>query len=330
MRLAFMGTAEFAVPPLEKLASAGHEILAVYTQPDRPSGRGRKSKKPPVKEASEALGLDVRQPETLKSEAFEAGIRRLQPALIVVVAYGKILPPWLVDFPEHGVVNLHASLLPRYRGAAPINWAIANGETRTGVCAMKIDRGLDTGPVYRCLDTAIGPEETAPELAARLSRMGADLLADVVDALGKGKIEARPQDPKQATVARRLTKEDGYISWEEPRQVVHDRIRGFLPWPGVVVGFRDERCQLLAARLVDGGPPDDVPPDDATPGEIRIDSQRLTVRCGDGWIEIESLRLPGRRAVRGLDFANGVRLEPGERFTFIGDAGPDRAGTPVH
>ena len=325
MRLAFMGTARFAVPALETLVSAGHEILGVFTQPDRPSGRGRKPKPGPVKQVAQSLGLDVCQPDTLRSDAFEAQLKTLAPELIVVVAYGRILPRWLVELPAHGVLNLHASLLPKYRGAAPINWAIANGESRTGVCAMRIDCGLDTGPVYRCLDTAIGPEETAPELSDRLAPLGAGLLAETVWSIGRGEIEARPQDEAQATLAPRLTKEDACIRWEEPAGSLHNKIRGFLPWPGVVVLFRGRRCQLLKAKTTHRtgveGPP----------GEIVLDGGHLFVRCGDArWLEIVSLRLENRRAVGGADFANGVRLKAGERFAFAGDSGPDGTSSPIH
>lgn len=318
MRLAFMGTSEFAVPSLQGLVSAGHDIPAVFTQPDRPSGRGRKLKMPPVKEKALEAGLTVHQPETLRTPPFRALIEGLEPEIIVVVAYGKILPPWLVDLPAGGVVNLHGSLLPKYRGAAPIHWAVMNGDIQTGVCTMRMDHGLDSGPVYRCVETRIGPEETSTELSRRLAEMGVPLLLETLESIARGAIEPQPQDESQVTTAPRLTREMGYIRWEEPARSIHDKIRGLQPWPGVVVEFRAQRC-----RIREAGPVERTPAG-GRPGAIRLDGFRLMVSCGDGgWIELRTLQMENRRAVSGAEFANGVRIEPGERFTSVGHSGPD-------
>ena len=312
MRLAFMGTSSFAVPSLGELVSSGHRVEAVFTQPDRPSGRGRKLHVSPVKEAAMSLGLNLHQPESLQSDSVRKLFNGLAPEIIVVVAYGKILPRWLIDCPRHGVVNLHGSLLPKYRGAAPINWAIATGESRTGVCTMQIDEGLDTGPVYSCEQASIGPDATAPELSVRLALLGAPLLARTVETLGRSEARPTPQDDREATLAPRLTKEDGHIRWEEPGAQIHNKVRAFVPWPSVVVGFRQKSCRILETRLTR-----DVAKE-FEPGTIVAGSRGLRVSCGDHQLlAIERLQLENRKAVSGSDFANGVHLRAGERFTTL-------------
>lgn len=312
MRLAFMGTAAFAVASLEELVSAGHSVGAVFTQPDRPSGRGRRVHFSPVKETALSLGLGIHQPESFKPDSVRTLIEGLSPELIVVVAYGKILPPWLIDLPQFGIVNVHGSLLPKYRGAAPINWAIANGDGRTGVCTMQIDEGMDTGPVYFCEDTEIGPYETAPDLGGRMAVLGARLLGRTLEAIKTGEVQPTPQDEKLASMAPRLRKGDAYISWHESSEAIHNKVRAFLPWPSVVVGFRGKACRILGSR------PTSDAAEDCEPGTVRFGSNRLTVSCGDGrWLEIERLGLENKKAVSGANFVNGVRLVPEDRFTAL-------------
>lgn len=314
MRIVFMGTAQFAVPPLEALASSSHEITGVVTQPDRPGGRGQRLRDSPVKAASAALGLGVEQPDGLTHQEFGAYIERHQPDAVIVVAYGKLIPRWLIGSPRYGVVNLHASLLPRYRGAAPVNWAIACGETVTGVCVMQIDEGLDTGPVYGCRKTEIGSEETAPELLIRLSHLGAGLLLETLSAIEAGDARLTAQADEDSSFARRLRREDGYIRWDETAGAIHNKIRAFLPWPSVVVDFRGKRCRLLAARVASS----DSPRLDA--GQISGDGGVLRVGCGDATVlEVLRLQLENRKAASGGEFLNG--FQPGEREHFASLAG---------
>jgi methionyl-tRNA formyltransferase len=308
MRLVFMGTSAFAVPSLEALVAGSHDVAGTVTQPDRPRGRGQRTQGSPVGIAARTLGLDLLQPETLDADEFGEWIRLRAPAAVVVVAYGKRIPPWLLTLPSHGAVNLHASLLPLYRGAAPVNWAIARGESRTGVCTMQMDEGIDTGPVYACREEAIGRQDTAPEVSERLARIGAELLAETLGEMEAGRARPRPQ-PGAWTRAPRLRREDGYVRWEWSALDIHNRIRGFLPWPGVVVDFRGERCQLIASLA--GGTP---PSSGGAPGDLRWESGHLHVRCGDGWLEILRLRLENRKAVSAQEFVNGFRLTPGDRM----------------
>ena len=314
MRLVFMGTAAFAVPSLEALVSTGHEVAAVVTQPDRPAGRGRNLRASPVKEAALVTGIDVYQPESLKSDDAVRAFQRLNPDLLVVVAYGKIIPAWLREIPEHGAINVHGSLLPRYRGAAPVQWAIARGESETGVCTMAIDAGLDTGPVFDCESTEIGPNETASEVSARLSALGARLLVRTIQAVVRGDAAPRPQNDALATMAPSLRKEDGRIRWELPAQTIHNAVRAFRPWPSVAVAFRGTPCRILETRCGSGTVAA------ADPGAIGLTGGKLQVCCGDArLLEVVHLQLENRKAVSGPDFARGVRLQPGDRFTSIGE-----------
>src|SRR5690242_5869378 len=224
MRLVFLGTPAFAVPTLEHIVAAGHQVPAVVTQPDRPRGRGRHPAPPPVKEAAERLGLAVYQPERVRRPEAVEHLRGLSPEAMVVVGYGQIIPQAVIDIPPLGILNVHASLLPKYRGAGPVQWAIINGETRTGVTIMRIDAGLDTGDMLLKAETEIGPEENAVELAQRLSIMGADLLVAALEGLAAGRIVPEKQDHSQATSAPLLKKEDGLIDWNQPAARIHDRI----------------------------------------------------------------------------------------------------------
>lgn len=314
MRAVFMGTAEFAVPSLEAMVESGHAVRSVWTQPDRPAGRGRSLRESHVKRAARRLGIEIHQPESLADDGVREVVESASPEILVVVAYGRIVPEWLRTAPRYGAVNVHGSLLPLFRGAAPVNWAIARGESVTGVSTMAIDDGLDTGPVYDREWTPIGENETAPELSERLSRIGASLLARTVAAIARGEARAVPQDGARATRAPRLRKEDGRIRWDAPARTIHNQVRAFLPWPSVVVSFRGTPCRILETRTTGesaGG----------APGTILSGAGRLAVGCGDGRaLEIVRLQLENRRAVRGVDFVHGKRLEAGERFGVFGES----------
>src|SRR5258708_32090837 len=239
MLLVFCGTPRFAVPTLEKLVSAGHSVPLVVTQPDRPRGRGMEVAVSPVKEAALRLGIAVLQPGAIKNNAeFRDQLIAIRPDAIIVVGYGRIIPKWMIDLPRLGNLNLHASLLPRYRGAAPVQWAIAAGETETGVTTMKIDEGLDTGPILMQRELPIAPEDTAVSLAPRLAEMGAELMVETLFGLDSGDIAPQPQDNAHATLAPLLKKEDGRAKFALTATELHNRVRGFQPWPGVYTTFR--------------------------------------------------------------------------------------------
>jgi len=309
VRVVYMGTADFAVPTLHRLVSEGNSVVAVVTQPDKPSGRGQSMHAPPVKRTALDLHLNVYQPSTLKDSSARDLFEKLQPDCIIVVAYGKLLPPWLIQLPRLGVMNLHGSLLPKYRGAAPIQWALANGELETGVCTMQIDEGLDTGPVYLCEKTAILADETVQQLSERLAIVGGDLVIRTLSGIVSGSLKAEPQDHSRASLAPILRKEDGYIDWNRPAQFIHNRIRAFNPWPGTVTHFRGGVCRILKSRvghLVEGARP---------PGSIIAAKGQLAAVCGDGIrLELIEVQLPGRKPVSGGDFANGMRIQAGDSF----------------
>ena len=244
MKLVFAGSPQFAVPTLEALA-AGHEIIGVVTQPDRPAGREQQVQPSPVKQAALRMGLPVYQPEKIKSDEGRALMEPLRPEAMVVVGYGQILPPWLLELPRYGCINLHASLLPAYRGAAPIQWAVANGETRTGVTTMQMDAGMDTGPMLLQWETEIGTEETAIELGERMSMAGTKLTLDTLTGLEAGTLAAIPQDNARASKAPLLKKEHGLIDWSMTAQQIFNRLRGFTPWPGIYSGFRGKKHASL-------------------------------------------------------------------------------------
>jgi len=301
MDLVFLGTPAFAVPSLERTVAAGHRVIAVYTQPDRPKGRGQREAMPPVKEAALRLGLPVRQPERVrKPEAIEE-LRAMKPEAMIVVGYGQIIPQAILDIPPKGIINVHASLLPKYRGAAPIQWAIARGESRTGVTTMRIDAGLDTGDMLLKWETEIGAEETAVELGERLAIAGADLLLRTLESLPS--IRPEPQDNAQATYAPILKKEDGHIDWSMPRRKILNRIRGLVPWPGCYGFLRGARMHVWKARANDSAIP---------PGELRSDRRKLFAGCSDGSIEILELQLEGKKRMDAASFLNGFQLQAGE------------------
>jgi methionyl-tRNA formyltransferase len=296
-----MGTPRFAVASLEALVAAGHTVAAVYTQPDRPKGRGQELAMSPVKEAALRLGLEVYQPERVRRPEVVEQLAGFGAKAMVVVGYGQIIPQAIIDLAPLGIINVHASLLPAYRGAAPIQWAIANGETETGVTTMRIDAGLDTGDMLRKAETEIGPEETAPELSERLAAMGAELLVETLEGLERGYIVPEPQDDSAATLAPILKKEDGIVDWGRPARVIHNRLRGFTPWPGAATTFRGAGLKILAARV--------APETDLRPGQLAVRGRRLVAGCGEGTaLELVEVQPEGRKRVSGESFANGARL----------------------
>jgi methionyl-tRNA formyltransferase len=311
-RLVFAGTSSFAVPILQALFEAGYVISGVVTQPDKPAGRGQTVQPPPVKEKALELGLQVHQPATLKNDDARRLFGTLAPDLLVVVAYGKLLPSWLLELPRYGAVNLHGSLLPRYRGAAPIQWAMARGDSETGVCTMRLDEGLDTGPVYACVKTAIDEEETVQQLSLRLSELGRDLMKRTVAGIIAGTLQPVPQDGAGATLAPILTKKDGNVDWSQSAREIYNRIRAFNPWPGTRAVFRDGVCRILRARLRGSAP------EATAPGTLVLGSgaeRFLGVVCGDGsLLELLEVQMPNRKPQSGLDFVNGLRVSPGEKL----------------
>ena len=305
MRLIFFGTPLFAVPSLERVAAAGHEVAAVITQPDRPRGRGQELGAPAVKEAAERLGLRIYQPEKIRTPEFPGFLQSLTPEAMIVVGYGRIIPQTIIDIPARGIINVHASLLPRYRGAAPIQWAIAGGESVTGVTTMRIDAGLDTGDILLQEKTTIGEEESAIELGTRLAAMGADLLVHTLTQLGE--IVPRKQDPAQATLAPVLTKEDGRIDWTRPARDIHNRIRGFVPWPGCYARFRGRLLHVWRARVADSAA--------GEPGALLPARNRLIAACGGGGaLELLEVQPEGKKRMSASAFLNGYRLEQNEKL----------------
>jgi methionyl-tRNA formyltransferase len=307
--MVFCGTPQFAVPSLKKLSSLPEcEIVGVFTQPDRPRGRGQAVSFSAVKEAALAAKLSLHQPAKIRAPEIEQQLRALAPEVIVIIAYGQIIPARLLDIPRLGWINLHASLLPRYRGAAPIAWAIANGETRTGNTTMRIDAGMDTGEMLLQNELAIAADETAPELAARLSEIGAELMLETLRGLVAGKLTPRPQDNAAASYASILKREDGLIDWNRSAQEIYNRMRGFSPWPGAFTEFRGQACHLW------GRPASGVASND-TPGTLASKNDRLEIACGAATVlELTHVKLEGRKQVSAAEFANGARLHPGEHF----------------
>ena len=311
MRIVFCGTPEFAVPSLRRLlAEPGISVEAVITQPDRPRGRGQQVSSSPVKETALHAGSHVFQPETIKSESVPDFLRTLAPDAIVIIAYGQIIPARLLQIPRLGWINLHASLLPRYRGAAPIQWAIANGETMTGLTTMQIDAGMDSGPTLLRAEVQIGPHETAPELAEHLSGIGAELMIKTLLQLDRGEITPQPQNHGAATYAPMLKKEDGRIYWALPAQHIYNRMRGFAPWPGAYTSFRGQMCHLWGVPVEHAATMGQF-----ASGEIIVSPAQMIAACAEGtFLRIDFAQLEGRKRVSGEEFARGARLRSGDRF----------------
>src|SRR5450759_5210163 len=302
MRLIFLGTPGFAVPTLEAIVQAGHEVAAVLTQPDRPRGRGQNAAASPVKQAALGLGLTVYQPERVRRPEAVESLRCVGCDAMVVVGYGQIIPQEAIDLAPLGIINVHASLLPKYRGAGPIQWAIVRGETRTGVTTMRIDSGLDTGDMLLKAETEIGPEENALELGRRLAAMGADLLVETLEGLLGGRIVPEKQDDTQATLAPLLKKEDGAIDWAQPAKAIHNRVRGLQPWPGAQTSFRGAPLHVWKTRWSGS-----VAGAGKSPGRW-VNLKPPVVGCGDGVLELLEVQLEVRKRISAADFANGQRL----------------------
>jgi methionyl-tRNA formyltransferase len=310
MKLVFCGTPSFAVPTLEAVLQAGHEVALVVTQPDRPSGRGMQLVAPAVKQTALAAGLPVVQPEKIKNNLeFRAQLEAMAPDAILVVAYGRIIPRWMLDLPRYGNLNLHASLLPKYRGAAPIQWAVAMGEAVTGVTTMRIDEGLDTGDMLLQDEMAIPPTMTAEELFPLLAAMGAPLMVETLARLEQGTLTPQKQEDAQATLAPILTREDGRVDFERTAVEIYNRWRGFQPWPGAWTMLAGKKLTLhrlqLAAEQTGSAPP----------GTVRIEAGRMLAACGDGrWLEITELQMEGKKRLPVADFLRGNALAQGARL----------------
>jgi methionyl-tRNA formyltransferase len=315
MRILFCGTPQFAVPSLKHLlAQPDLEIIAVITQPDRPRGRGNEVSFSPVKETALAANIPVHQPEKIRAPEAQDLLQKLSPDCIVIIAYGQIIPARLLTIPKFGWINLHASLLPKYRGAAPINWAIVNGETKTGATTMRIDAGMDTGDMLLQSELEIGASETAPELSRRLSEAGAPLMVETLRGLATGTIVPRPQDHSNASLAPILKKEDGRIAWTRPAQEIYNRMRGFAPWPGAYTEFRGQTCHLWGEPVAkEAG--ESISRAGAAAGTLFVEGKNVLVSCGDTTrLRILTVKLEGRKEVSALEFANGARLKTAERF----------------
>ena len=307
MKLVFCGTPQFAVPSLERLAQTGFDVKLVLCQPDRPQGRGMQLTEPPVKQTAQRLHLPVIQPEKIRNnEELRAQLTQINPDAIIVVAYGRIIPKWMLDLPRYGNINVHASLLPKYRGAAPIQWAIANGESVTGVTTMRIDEGLDTGDMLLRRELEIRADDTAFTLAPRLSEIGADLLVETLKRLKQGMLEPVLQDDAMATQAPILKKEDGKIDFHRTAQEIYNRLRGFQPWPGAYTHFRGKNLKILAAQPI-------LHPIQA--GEMQAFPDKLLVGCGqNSSLELIQLQPEGKKPMTARDFISGYRPAPGERL----------------
>ena len=307
MRIVFFGTSEFALEPLRSLLATDHDIIAVVTQPDRPSGRGRKLSPPPVKEVALASGLSIRQPEDPNTEEFIAELKGLKPETIVVVAYAHKLGARLLEIPDNGCINIHPSLLPLFRGAAPVNWAIITGETKTGVTIMRMNERFDAGEILMQEGVDILEDETAGDLSARLSKLGASLLTKTLEALAKDELEPETQDENRVTRAPRITKADCEVDWSKSGVEIHNLMRGLYPKPGAFTYFRDKVIKLSKGQLSSQG-------GEAEPGEIVGVTDGIHVMTGQGVLNLLIVRPEGKREMSWTDFRNGFRPQVGERF----------------
>jgi methionyl-tRNA formyltransferase len=315
MKLVFCGTPRFAVPTLEALLAAGHEIALVVTQPDRPAGRMKEISSPPVKIAALAAGLEVTQPDKIRdNQEFRSRLESITPDAIVVVAYGRLIPPWMLALPRLGCINLHASLLPRYRGAAPIQWAVAMGEVFTGNTTMLLEEGLDTGPILLQRALAIGTEQTAVQLFDLLAEGGAPLVVKTLAGLDDGSIQPKPQNHAGATLAPLLTREDGRMDFAAHTATeLKNRWRGFQPWPGAFTTLDGKK--LIVHRLSIAEPLNPLAPASADPGLIHVESHRLFIACAENtWLELLEVQLEGKKRMTAAEFLRGNALAHGARL----------------
>ncbi|MEP6644155.1 MAG: methionyl-tRNA formyltransferase [Acidobacteriaceae bacterium] len=307
MKLIFCGTPRFAVPTLSKLVQAGFSVVLVVTQPDKPRGRGLELSASPVKQRAVELGLPLAQPAAIKNnEEFRQQLSAIAPEGIIVVGYGRIIPQWMIDLPPLGNINLHASLLPKYRGAAPIQWAIAKGEKVTGVTTMRIDAGLDTGDILLQQELPLNASDTSETIGPRLADIGAELMIQTLRGMKDGKVQARVQDSSRATLAPILKKEDGRILFSRTAYEIVDRMRGFRPWPGAFTIFRERLLNVLTASAVDRKLP---------PGEIFVEGDQVLVGCGeDTALALGEVQVDGKKRLSARDFANGYHLKSGQKI----------------
>ncbi|MEK6223333.1 MAG: methionyl-tRNA formyltransferase [Thermodesulfobacteriales bacterium] len=303
MKIIFMGTPEFAVPSLKALIESDHDVVAVVAQPDKPKGRGRKLAPPPTKAFAEQHNIPVLQPEKVRTQEFLSQLQNLSPDLICVTAYGKILPKNILELPRCGCVNVHASLLPKYRGAAPINWAIVRGETQSGITTMLMDEGMDTGDILLKKEIQIQDEDDAGSLSEKLSQLGAELLLETISQLQEGKLDPAKQDESLATYAPMLKKSDGEIKWDKPASELWNLIRGMNPWPGTFTTLGNKSLKIFKAKLVDS---------EGSPGEVlESDPGVLRVSTGEGALEILELQLEGGKRLDTKSFLAGRKIEKG-------------------
>ncbi|SMO51126.1 methionyl-tRNA formyltransferase [Balnearium lithotrophicum] len=306
LKVVFMGTPEFAVPSLKKLVESGYEVPLVVTQPDKPAGRGKKLTPPPVKVTAQEFGIPVYQPEKLKeNEELKGLLEEVSPDLIVVAAYGKILPKWLLELPRFGVINVHASLLPKYRGASPIQSAILNGETETGITIMKVTERLDAGDIISQERVPINPEDNAQTLHDKLSKVGALLLVKTIPLYVSGEIKPVPQNEEEATYCTQIKKEMGRIDWRRSSQEIFNMVRAFTPWPSAFTEFKGKRIKITKAIPISGR---------GEPGEVVRADKELIVATGEGALRIERLKPEGRREISGEEFVRGYRVSVGDKF----------------
>jgi methionyl-tRNA formyltransferase len=308
MKVIFMGTPSFAVPTLRAIHESNHELIGVVTQPDKPRGRGRKLGISPVKELAMGLRLPIMQPETTRDEAFIEEVNRMSPDLIVVAAYGRMLTRELLDLPPHGCINVHASLLPKYRGAAPIQWAIVNGERRTGVTVMKMDEGMDTGDILLTQEVGITDTDTAQSLHDKLAQVGAGLVINALDGVERGTIRPAPQENSMASYAPPLKKEDGLIDWSRAAREIYNRIRGLDPWPGAFTYLRGSRLKVFSGEVIDEEVRD-------RPGKVvQSEPEGVKVSTGTGFLVIEEVQLEGRKRMPIREFLIGNEIPPGTQL----------------
>jgi methionyl-tRNA formyltransferase len=309
MILVFCGTPRFAVPTLDALVAAGHSVPLVVTQPDRPRGRGMELAVSSVKEAAIRIGIPVAQPAAIKNNAeFGGQLEAMHPDAIIVVGYGRIIPQWMIELPSFGNLNLHASLLPKYRGAAPIQWAIANGESITGVTTMRIDAGLDTGDILMQREIPILPDDTAETVGPTLASIGAELMIETLCGLESGRLKPTSQDGLRATLAPILKREDGRMDFSRTATELFNRMRGFRPWPGAFTTFKGKNMQVHRAERVQKS-------SQLPPGAIATESGRLLVGCGHGTaLNVIEVQLDGKRRMTAQEFINGYRPKPGDRM----------------
>ncbi|RKO67293.1 methionyl-tRNA formyltransferase [Desulfofundulus salinus] len=306
MRVVFMGTPDFAVPALKGLVGAGYPVVGVVTQPDRPKGRGKKIQPSPVKQAALHMGLPVLQPVRVRDAAFVEQLKQLEPEVIVVAAFGQILPPSILHLPPRGCINIHASLLPRYRGAAPIHRAIMNGERETGVTIMLMDEGLDTGDILLQQAVAIGEADNAGAIHDRLAQLGAELLLQTLNLLKQGHLHACPQEDSLATYAPPLTREDEIIDWERPARDLYNQIRGLDPWPGARTWWGEQVLKVWRAVVKEEAVPKGV-----LPGQVIAADEEVVVATGRGCLSLQEVQLQGGRRLPVAEFLRGHPLAPG-------------------